>query len=83
MQTSSNPPLLASLLIAVVDSDSCYRSGITAQEKKGHVTRCGHQVDQHGHANSTQSGQVQLLYQQPSKEDTQAGTGDGCHTWGA
>lgn len=69
------------LLVAVVDRDACYRSGITAQEKEGHVTRSGDQVDQHGHADGSQSGQVQLLHQQTSEEDTQTGTGDGSHSW--
>lgn len=67
------------LLITVGNRDSRYRSGVAAQEEERHVAGSGHQVDQHGHADSTQSWQVQLLHQQPPEEDTQTGTGDGCH----
>lgn len=67
------------LLITVGNRDSRYRSGVAAQEEERHVASSGHQVDQHGHADSTQSWQVQLLHQQPPEEDTQTGTGDGCH----
>lgn len=69
------------LLVAVGDGDPSYRTGVTAQEEKRDVACGGHQVDQHGHANSTQSWQVELLHQQAPKEDTQTGTGDGRHTW--
>lgn len=67
------------LLVAVVDSDSCNRSGVTAQEEKGHVAGSGHQVDQHGHADGSQSRQVELLHQETPEEDPQTGTGDGRH----
>lgn len=70
------------LLIVVGNSNPSYRSSVTAQEQKRDVTRSGHQVDQHSHADSTQSWQIQLLHQQSPEKDTQTGTGDGCHTWG-
>jgi len=70
------------LLVAVGYSNPGDRSGVTAQEEEGDVAGGGHQVDHHGHADGAQSGQVQLLHQQPPEEDTQTGTGDGCHTWG-
>lgn len=70
------------LLVAVGNRNSGNRSSVTAQEEKTDVAGGGHQVDQHGHADSAQSRQVQLLNQEPPEEDTQAGTGDGGHTWG-
>lgn len=80
MKFISSSPLSFCLLVVVVDGDSCYRSGVTAQEQKRHVACSGHQVDQHGHAHGSQSGQVELLHQQTSEEDPQAGTGDGGHS---
>lgn len=67
------------LLVTVGDRDPRYRSGVTAQEEKRDVAGSGHQVDQHGHSDSTQSWQVELLHQQAPEEDSQTGTGDGCH----
>lgn len=67
------------LLVTVGDRDPRYRSGVTAQEEKRDVAGCGHQVDQHGHSDGTQSWQVELLHQQAPEEDSQTGTGDGCH----
>lgn len=43
------------LLIAVGDCDPGYGSRVAAQEEKRDVARSGHQVDQHGHADSAQS----------------------------
>jgi len=68
-------------LIAVGYCNPGNRSCVTAQEEKRDVAGSGHQVDQHGHADGTQSRQVQLLNQETPEEDSQTGTGDGCHTW--
>lgn len=68
------------LLVAIGHRNPCDRSSVTSQEEERDVAGSGHQVDQHGHADSAQCRQVQLLNQQPSEENTQTGTGDSRHT---
>lgn len=69
------------LLVAVGNCNPGDGSRVTAQEEERDIAGGGHQVDQHGHADGTQSREVQLLNQEATQEDTQTGTGDGCHTW--
>lgn len=68
------------LLVAVGHCNPGNGSRVTAQEEEWDVAGSGHQVDQHGHADGTQSWKVQLLNQEAPQENTQTGTGDGCHT---
>lgn len=67
--------------VSIGNSNASHRAIITAQEKEGDIASRRHQVDEHGHSDGPQGRQAELLYQEATQEDAQAGARDGCHPW--
>lgn len=69
------------LRVSIGNSNPSHGARVAAQEEEGDVASCGHQVDEHGHPNGPEGRKTELLYQETTQEDPQAGTGDRSHPW--
>lgn len=69
------------LRVSIGNSNPSHGARVAAQEEEGDVASCGHQVDEHGHPNGPEGRKTELLHQETTQEDPQAGTGDRSHPW--